>query len=478
MWNSLTSWVTAMRKFVSLLFLASFLSTSAGFAAGKGNQSGPAQIAESGSGGTQSTNSPPGAKSVDRPIRDKWALVVGIGQFASDKIPKLKYAAKDAADFAKFLVKEAHFAPDHVRLLLNEKATERRVMSELGSKFIARVVEPDDLVVVFFSTHGSPAQLDLRGANYLVAYDSDPTDLYVSGLDMQKILESINERVLTDRVLLVLDACHSGGAGHASKGLNRTGNFDAQALAQGSGQLVICSSQPEQQSWESARYKNGVFTKQLLDGLRAEGGKTKLGDAFKYVEHAVADEVKEDRPGARQTPVLNSKWNGSDLILAAVPAKPQQVPQSVKRELEPDSGLLIASSIETPVAKPNKPAAVDTEEAAEKPTPEVLRLNRKYFAHDGDAKTLVQNYGRAIRTNPKDPNLFYNRARAHIMNGNWYGALNDLSDALMNDPNKWDCYLARGFVYHMLKDEVLAREDLAQARFYNHDLPAQIEFVE
>lgn len=420
------------------------------------------------------------SKSIDRPIRDKWALVVGISQFASDKIPRLKYATKDATDFYNYLIKEAHFAPDHVRLLLNEKATERRVMSELGSKFIARLVEPDDLVVVFFSTHGSPAQLDLRGANYLVAYDSDPTDLYVSGLDMQKILESINERVLTDRVLLVLDACHSGGAGHASKGLNRTGNFDAQALAQGSGQLVICSSLPEQQSWESARYKNGVFTKKLLDGLRAGGRQTKLGEAFKYAESAVADEVKEDRPGARQTPVLNSKWNGSDLVLAAIPAKPQEVPVSVKQELDPDSGL-IASAIVSTAAPPVTNATTTltvTEEPQEKPVLTVLRLDRKYFAHDGDAKTLKEHYGRAIRSNPKDPNLFYHRARAHIMMKNWYSALNDLSDALMNDPNKWDCYLARGFVYHMLKDEVLAREDLSQARFYNHELPARIEFAE
>lgn len=466
-----------MRKFVSLLCVA-LLSTTAGFAAERqtGTTASGTTASEPSASGTSASAGVSSTKLIDRPIRDKWALVVGIGQFASDKIPKLKYAAKDASDFAAFLVKEAHFAPDHVRVLLNDKATERRVMSELGSKFLARVVEPDDLVVVFFSTHGSPAQLDLRGANYLVAYDSDPADLYVSGLDMQKILESISERVLTDRVLLVLDACHSGGAGHASKGLNRTGNFDAQALAQGSGQLVICSSLPEQQSWESARYKNGVFTKQLLDGLRAGGMKTKLGEAFKFVEHAVADEVKEDRPGARQTPVLNSKWNGSDLVLAAVPAQPQQVPASVKSELEPDSGLVVATALD--IASKPKPITQSNEEQAEKPYPEVLKLTRKYFAHNGDAKTLAQNYGRAIRNNPKDPNLFYHRARAHIMLGNWYGALNDLSDALMNDPNKWDCYLARGFVYHMLKDEVLAREDLAQARFYNHDLPAQIEFAE
>ena len=93
-----------------------------------------------------------------------------------------------------------------MRLLLDDKASQRRVMSELGSKFLARVVKPDDLVVLYFSTHGSPSSLDIRGKNYLVAHDSDPNDLFATGIEMQRILESIQGRVLTDRVLLVLDA--------------------------------------------------------------------------------------------------------------------------------------------------------------------------------------------------------------------------------------------------------------------------------
>src|SRR5438552_13006706 len=63
----------------------------------------------------------------NRPVRDKWALVIGVTQFANPRVPELKYATKDAADFYNYLVKEAHFAPDHVRLLLNDKATQRRI---------------------------------------------------------------------------------------------------------------------------------------------------------------------------------------------------------------------------------------------------------------------------------------------------------------------------------------------------------------
>ncbi|PWU01951.1 MAG: hypothetical protein C5B53_02255 [Candidatus Melainabacteria bacterium] len=274
---------------------------------------------------------------VNKPIRDKWALIVGIGNFGSQEIPHLKYATKDARDLYNYLIHEANFAPDHVRLLLDEKATQRRIMSELGSKYLARLAKPDDLIFLFFSTHGSPSQMDIRGKNYIVAYDSDPEDLFATGIEMQKILESIQSRVLSDRVLLVLDACHSGGVNPDAKGMTRIGNFDAEELAEGCGQMVICSSQPDQQSWESKRYQNGVFTKSLLDGLHKAGPKAPLSKAFGTMEQLVQDEVREDHPGARQTPIMHSKWNGNDLVLAVPASNPEKIPPTVASELEPDS---------------------------------------------------------------------------------------------------------------------------------------------
>ncbi len=52
--------------------------------------------------------------------------------------------------------------------------------------------------------------MDLRGKSYLVTYDSDPEDLDATGIGMQEVNEKIHNRVLSDRVVLVLDACHSG----------------------------------------------------------------------------------------------------------------------------------------------------------------------------------------------------------------------------------------------------------------------------
>lgn len=259
---------------------------------------------------------------VNRPIKDKWALLIGVSKFADSSI-NLKYAAKDAQDFREYLLKEAKFAPDHVRLLTDEQATRENILDTVGDKWLPRVANPDDLVLIYISSHGSPSKVDLNGVNYLVAHNTDKNRLYATGVPMQDLVKMIKERVHSDRIVLMMDACHSGAANTAGKGLFRIANFSADELAQGSGQLVICSSEPTQTSWESKRYQNGVFTHYLLEGLRQNGGMNKLGDAFKHMQEKVQEEVLRDR-GELQTPLLKSKWVGDDLILGIQPLAPRQ----------------------------------------------------------------------------------------------------------------------------------------------------------
>jgi uncharacterized caspase-like protein len=258
----------------------------------------------------------------DKPIRDKWALIVGISNFKDSSI-NLHYCAKDAKDFYDFLVTEKNFAPDHVQLLTDSTATRANILSLLGNKWLPRVAEPDDLVVIYFSSHGSPSSLDVGGVNYLVAHDTDVNDLYVTGIAMQDLSRIIKERVHCDRVMVLLDACHSGVAAPSSKGLARAANVNVDTIVQGTGQLVLSSSSPEQRSWESKRYQGSVFTKHLIEGLRKNGKMTKLGDAFGYLNEEVQREVMRDR-GEMQNPVMKSKWEGSDLILGAPPARPSK----------------------------------------------------------------------------------------------------------------------------------------------------------
>jgi|GEM_PF-2380957 len=272
----------------------------------------------------------------NRPITDKWAIIVGIGNFADKSIPALKYPTKDAKDFYDFLVNKANFAPDHIRLLLDEQATQRRILTELGDKFLPRVARKDDLVVLYLSSHGSPSKVDVKDKNYLVAYDTEKSNLFASGIEMQDLTQLIKSRVDSERVLIVLDACHSGAADASAKDAGPPSNFDAERIAQGCGQMVICSSEPAERSWESKRYANGIFTRKLIEGLQRNGSNTKLGEAFDFVKNEVHNEVQEDE-GITQTPVLKSKWNGNELILTVTPSEPRTLPVTVKQMLSPDS---------------------------------------------------------------------------------------------------------------------------------------------
>ena len=260
---------------------------------------------------------------INTPIADKWAVIVGISEFQKSSL-NLQYAAKDATDFRNFLVNKCQFAPDHVKLLTNSQATKNRVLDVMGDGWLPHVTLPNDLVVIFFSSHGSSSELDVAGVNYIVAHDTNPDKLFTTGINIQDLADTIKKRVHTSRVLVIFDACHSGGAGDASKGIRRQANVNASELAQGTGCMVICSSQKNEASWESKKYPNGVFTHTLINAFQSKGPATKLTDAFAFLKNGVQQEVVAER-GVMQTPVLEmSKWKGRDLILAAKPASPRK----------------------------------------------------------------------------------------------------------------------------------------------------------
>lgn len=284
----------------------------------------------------------------NRPIRDKWAVIVGVGNFKDPTIPKLKYPAKDARDFYNYLVTKANFQPDHVRLLLNEKATRERIWTEIGDVFLPRVVSPDDLVVLYFSTHGSPAEKDVRQSSYLIAYDTRKNRLHADGIEMPALLEELNKRTGADRILIVLDACHSGAADPHAKALDFHSEINLDQLAVGQGNIVLSSSQPQERSWESPRCQNGIFTRKLIDCLSKN---PKVIQSFSALKDAVSDEVRQEY-GQRQVPRLKSDgWEGDDLLLSAPVLKRTVISPTVKGLLEPDSK---DPAIVKPVVAPQK----------------------------------------------------------------------------------------------------------------------------
>ncbi|MBX9693514.1 MAG: tetratricopeptide repeat protein [Cyanobacteria bacterium] len=251
----------------------------------------------------------------DRPVRDKWALAIGISNFKDSSI-NLKYAAKDATDFSNFLVANQHFKPDHVKLLTDGEATRENIIGMLGDKWLGKLAHKDDLVLVYISSHGSSSMEAAGGVNFLVAHDTNKNSLMGTGIPMQWLTKMIKEQVQSDRVILVLDVCHSGSAAQGGKGLFRINGMSPDQITIGSGQMVLCSSLAEQVSWESKNYENSVFTRRLIEALQVNQNKTTILDAYRQLKFLVESEVLRDRANL-QTPVLwNKEWSGGAPVLA------------------------------------------------------------------------------------------------------------------------------------------------------------------
>jgi hypothetical protein len=94
------------------------------------------------------------------PLGEKWALVVGISKFQDRHLSHLNFASKDAKDFNALLLDPnvGRFKPANVHALAEGQVTARELKIELN--WLARSAQPNDLVVIFLSSHGTPRNRD------------------------------------------------------------------------------------------------------------------------------------------------------------------------------------------------------------------------------------------------------------------------------------------------------------------------------
>jgi Caspase domain len=260
-----------------------------------------------------------------RPQPERWAVVVGVGQYEDPGIPRLRYTVPDADAVYQLLTGPGGFPRDHVLLLTDRaerKPTLRNLKWALGT-FLSRSAKKDDTVVIFFAGHGAP-EIDPRGlerdgiAKYLVPLDADLDDLYGTALPMDE-LQTIFNRIEAERIVVLLDACYSGGAGGRTFLAKRTratalDDLFLERLTRAKGRAIITAARPTELSLELPELGHGLFTYYVLDGLGGAAdanhdGIVSLQELYEYVEHQVAE--KSRAAGANQHPVLKGELEGA-----------------------------------------------------------------------------------------------------------------------------------------------------------------------
>ncbi|HTB96048.1 MAG TPA: caspase family protein [Terracidiphilus sp.] len=271
------------------------------------------------------------------PVQQKWALVIGISQFADQKIRQLRYTTADATAFADELKDPniGKFAPANVHLLTDQNATTKNIKEELN--WIARHARPNDMVVIYVATHGTPRSADSAGgANYLVTYDTEAYKagelnedaLYATAYPMVELADTVATRMKALRTAILLDTCYSGGSirpaatGTAHLADQPPSGDMLSRMTQGTGRIVIAASQANEESLESDPLRHGYFTFFLLEALKSAKGNATLSQIYTSVAKHVADQVGAS--GAHQHPMISRSSSDADFALGVSSSQPTE----------------------------------------------------------------------------------------------------------------------------------------------------------
>lgn len=244
-------------------------------------------------------------------IGKQWAVVIGVSKYADSRITSLRFADADARAMYDFLRSPAggSVAEERIRLLVNEKATAAAIREALF--VFLQDAAPEDQVTVYVASHGSPDPR--RSANlYILPYDTNADAVAATAFPMWDFKTALRRQIAAERVVVIADACHSGGA--LVQEANPIGGAFAE-LFNPSRRVTLSAAAANESSLEGEQWGggHGAFTFTLLQGLKGAAdqdgnGAVTFSEAAQYVERRVP--LSTDK---RQNP---QRAGRGDLVLA------------------------------------------------------------------------------------------------------------------------------------------------------------------
>jgi hypothetical protein len=188
----------------------------------------------------------------------RYALCVGIAQYTQLHNRNLRYAVTDAIAIAERLAdpQRGNFT---VTLLIEPTQTSKTALEEALDELLnAPDRQAEDLVVIYFSCHGDVYTPDntfcLLPSNTVQQTDGTFKRTTLLGIyDLAKMLSGARAH----NIVVLLDVCHSGGAGVALQHLKLD-------LSAGPNLFVIGAAREDQVAMQSSQLQHGLFTHCLL----------------------------------------------------------------------------------------------------------------------------------------------------------------------------------------------------------------------
>jgi metacaspase-1 len=272
---------------------------------------------------------------------DGHALVIAIAAYRPRVGPLPAAVIQDAREIAAVLTSPAHcgYPAQNVTQLLDGEATLDRIRRELAR--LAFHTRAQDTVVIYFSGHGARLGSGPSEASVLIPFDCSPSDATATTLSETELSTAL-AAIPTERLVVLIDACHSAGAGSFKTSSEIPGldlGFTEKSLARlatGKGRVLIASSRASETSLILSGASNSLFTEHLVaalrGGARGQGdGLIRIFDVFTYV----AARVRGAAPG-RQHPVFKAS-DVEDNFPLALDCGGQKSAVSTSRDAKPSN---------------------------------------------------------------------------------------------------------------------------------------------
>jgi filamentous hemagglutinin family protein len=233
-------------------------------------------------------------------IQRKLALVIGVDNYADDRIPKLDNAINDATTVGQVFEKSLGY-----QTLVVRDGSKQAILAAFNQ--LAAVVSPSDSVVIYYAGHGELVEKTGLGYWQPASADASRPETWISNSDIGKLLGQLT----ASQVALISDSCFSGSlvSDERIRGVPVTG--DPSALL-GRRAAVVMSSGGNEPVSDSGKNGHSTFAWNLMRTIEKVSTWRPGSAVFEQVRFAVSKELPQ-RPqyGASR---LGGHQTGSDYL--------------------------------------------------------------------------------------------------------------------------------------------------------------------
>jgi Caspase domain len=244
------------------------------------------------------------------PQSSVYVVVVGLADYADNTISDLVFTANDAMAVYNFYSSPngGGVKPENITLLISAQASKKHILDALKESF--ERANENDLVVFYFSGHGTTSPGSLNQHLYLLPFDYKNGNLNTA-IDYRQIQDAFLSSK-AGKKLWIMDACHSGGS------LQKlTGSIQQRMQSlQDKNIAILTSSEVGETSLEVKDLERGLFSYFLSDALiyhskDADEDKDRMVsilELFNYTKRRTSEVAMKDYDH-KQTPQIGGTFN-------------------------------------------------------------------------------------------------------------------------------------------------------------------------